>query len=175
MINSQNQEGISPELEEKIHEMQVSEQWAQLADLWEMLMFWCNHSNFVLCLQVLEKFMSSIPENTNYQQQVMLIVTLLLWVGIGRCSADAAQCSVASLVKVGGWTHQTVTGDSQWSPRSIALVSSQIRRSTSQVTSHNHDMSRVSRRELSTFHWSCHGMVSIRCENTIQFRFYLKY
>merc|ERR1712025_1187678 len=36
------QEGISPELEEKIHEMQV-----------------------------LEKFMSSIPENTNYQQQVL--------------------------------------------------------------------------------------------------------
>lgn len=36
------EEGISPELEEKIHEMQV-----------------------------LEKFMSSIPENTNYQQQVL--------------------------------------------------------------------------------------------------------
>ena len=91
-------------------------------------------------------------------------------------STDAVQCSVASLVKVGGWTHQTVTGDSQWSPRSIALVSSQIRRSTSQVTSHNHDMSRVSRRELSTFHWSCHGTISIKeCENTIQFRFHLKY
>merc|ERR1719323_669446 len=40
MIGSQ--EGITPELEEKIHEMQV-----------------------------LEKFMSSIPENTNYQQQVL--------------------------------------------------------------------------------------------------------
>ena len=39
-------EGISPELEEKIHEMQV-----------------------------LEKFMSSVPENTNYQQQVCNIVT----------------------------------------------------------------------------------------------------
>merc|ERR1712062_947765 len=37
-----NNEGITPELEEKIHEMQV-----------------------------LEKFMSSIPENTNYQQQVL--------------------------------------------------------------------------------------------------------
>ena len=36
-------EGISPELEEKIHEMQV-----------------------------LEKFMSSVPENTNYQQQVCI-------------------------------------------------------------------------------------------------------
>merc|ERR1711994_902459 len=100
---------------------------------------------------------------------------MIIMSGMDEGSPDAVQCSVASLVKVGGWTHQTVTGDSQWSPRSIALVSSQIRRSTSQVTSHNHDMSRVSRRELSTFHWSCHGMVSIRCENTIQFRFHLKY
>ena len=61
--------------------MQVSRE-QQLADLWEMWMFWCNHSNFVLCLQVLEKFMSSIPENTNYQQQVMLIVTLLFMSGM---------------------------------------------------------------------------------------------
>merc|ERR1711892_334222 len=37
-----NNQGITPELEEKIHEMQV-----------------------------LEKFMSSVPENTNYQQQVL--------------------------------------------------------------------------------------------------------
>ena len=41
-------EGISPELEEKIHEMQV-----------------------------LEKFMSSVPENTNYQQQVCNTVTTI--------------------------------------------------------------------------------------------------
>ena len=38
VINSQNQEGISPELEEKIHEMQVTSE-QQLADLWEMWMF----------------------------------------------------------------------------------------------------------------------------------------
>lgn len=57
-------EGISPELEEKIHEMQVK----------------CGHvvpvvtgSDGVLSLfQVLEKFMSSVPENTNYQQEVRL-------------------------------------------------------------------------------------------------------
>merc|ERR1711981_1020474 len=42
VIQANQSDGISPELEEKIHEMQV-----------------------------LEKFMSSIPENTNYQQQVL--------------------------------------------------------------------------------------------------------
>merc|ERR1719365_447691 len=42
VIQANQSEGISPELEEKIHEMQV-----------------------------LEKFMSTVPENTNYQQQVL--------------------------------------------------------------------------------------------------------
>ena len=52
------QEGISPELEEKIHEMQV-----------RVSVTFSEGSNAGY-LQVLEKFMSSIPENTNYQQQV---------------------------------------------------------------------------------------------------------
>merc|ERR1719361_2036533 len=42
VIQANQSDGISPELEEKIHEMQV-----------------------------LEKFMSTVPENTNYQQQVL--------------------------------------------------------------------------------------------------------
>ena len=57
-------EGISPELEEKIHEMQVK--CGQVVPV-------VTGSDGVLSLfQVLEKFMSSVPENTNYQQQVRL-------------------------------------------------------------------------------------------------------
>merc|ERR1711936_715236 len=61
-------EGISPELEEKIHEMQV-----------------------------LEKFMSSVPENTNYQQQVLsMYLSCSGYEEISNACLDRVVCEYAN-------------------------------------------------------------------------------
>merc|ERR1711936_910230 len=61
-------EGITPELEEKIHEMQV-----------------------------LEKFMSSVPENTNYQQQVLsMYLSCSGYEEISNACLDRVVCEYAN-------------------------------------------------------------------------------
>ena len=87
LIQANQSDGISPELEEKIHEMQVEMQKKIIRSSKFLTDKLCGNLLWPNCvLQVLEKFMSTVPENTNYQQQVfsaksMKKKTLTEWPG----------------------------------------------------------------------------------------------